>query len=1653
MYKIGSRSVLVLASVLVWSGMAQLPAQGGETPHATGLIPISPEEEARIKREWKKVERVGLNELGLKRVNAARKAKGLAELPCSSAEPLGAETSTDAAGTEAPAALPAYVDNSTLKYFPPIRSQGSIASCISWCTTYYQLTHNTALARDWDAKNGGDLYRFSPKWTYNFVNGGGNNGTTVSSNYNVLTKHGSARWSEFPYDSNYLAWSLNPAVWRGAISCRPNAVQYISSVSSTGLDQVKQLLTDGYVVTFATYVTSWQFKNAGNDPATAADDSFAGKGVCFWLNGTEGAHGMTFVGYSDDIWVDINSNGVVDTGEKGALRVANSWGTGYKEAGFTWLAYDALLATSAVSGGPSAGRVRALQSDMSWHLPAKAAYTPKVVAEFTVNHLKRNQLRMNLGLSATSATSPTTTWYPGAISLQGGAYAFDGGTTAVDGTFVFDFTDLAPTVTEARRWYVGMYDNTTGDIATLKAFKLINVSTGEVATCGSVPKTADAAQAYAWIDWTYGSGANTAPTISDIANQTVNEDVSTSTMSLTIGDAETPADSLVLSKSSSNLTLVPLANIVFGGSGTARTVRVTPAANQYGTATITLTVTDAGGLSASDSFILTVNPVNDAPVANAQSVTLSKNTSKAVTLTGSDVDGNPLTYGVVTGPAHGVLSGTAPNLTYTPAADYSGADSFAFRAYDGALYSNTATVSITVTQPEMVAWWKLDETSGTTASDSTGKGHPGTLQNTAAWTTSGKIDGALQLTGANDMFLVSPNLPLAPEWTICSWFTAPLPATGVWHTLTRSQSNDHHIITDSGLVLGMYDNATGGGFRSCGYNMGGLSAGWHHVTAVGSGTTTKFYVDGVYVGVSDRKAATSDVYAVGNYQGGNQRFSDKIDDVRVYNYALSGTEIAALANVTPNNAPIISNFSPANPATVPAGTTQVFSADAYDADGDALSFSWKLDGAGVGITVNYMSYSPTAADAGAHTIEITVSDGKGGTVSQTWAVTVTVPATPPSITTQPASVTVTTGQTATFSVVAAGTDPLSYQWYKNGAAVSGATSASYTTPATTTADSGAKFKVVVTNSAGSATSSEATLTVNKATPVITWANPAAITYGTALSSTQLNASANVAGSFVYTPAAGTVLSAGSQTLSTTFTPTDTANYNTATKSVTLTVNKATPVITWANPAAITYGTALSSTQLNASANVAGSFVYTPAAGTVLSAGSQTLSTTFTPTDTANYNTATKSVTLTVNKATPVITWANPAAITYGTALSSTQLNASANVAGSFVYTPAAGTVLGAGSQTLSTTFTPTDTANYNTATKSVTLTVNKATPVITWANPAAITYGTALSSTQLNASANVAGSFVYTPAAGTVLAVGTHTLSTAFTPTDTANYNGASATVTLTVNSAAVAPSITTQPASVTVTEGQTATFSVVAAGTDPLSYQWYKNGAAISGATSASYTTPTTVAADNGSKFKVTVTNSAGSATSNEATLTVNVPTYTITASAGTGGTISPSGSVTVSQGASQTFAIAASSGYQIAGVTVDGTSVGLVSSYTFSNVTANHTIAATFVPAAVSYSCVSRIDLVVAKQSVQYFATGQVYVVDQNGAAVSGATVTVQWSGAVKTSTATATTGADGVATFTSARAKKTGPFTLTVGGIAADGLPYDPAKNTVTTASATY
>src|SRR6266566_880957 len=283
----------------------------------------------------------------------------------------------------------------------------------------------------------------------------------------------------------------------------------------------------------------------------------------------------------------------------------------------------------------------------------------------------------------------------------------------------------------------------------------------------------------------------------------------------------------------------------------------------------------------------------------------------------------------------------------------------------------------------------------------------------------------------------------------------------------------------------------------------------------------------------------------------------------------------------------------------------------------------------------------------------------------------------PSIATQPTNQTVTIGQTATFMVVAAGTAPLSYQWQENGTAISGATSASYTTAATSSSDNGAKFQVVVSNSAGSVTSNAVTLMVN---------------------------------------AAAAAPSITTQPVNQTVTVGQTATF------------------------------------------------------TVVATGTAPLS----------------------------YQWQkNSTAITGAT---------------SATYTTPATTSADNGAQ-----------------------------------------FVVVVSNSAGNATSNAA---------------------------------------TLTVNASATAPSITTQPASQTVTVGQTATFTVVATGTAPLSYQWQKNGTAIIGAISATYTTPATTSADNGAQFVVVVSNVAGNVTSNAATLTVNAA-----------GTMPQFGHVFIAEGENTTF------------------------------------------------------------------------------------------------------------------------------------------------------
>jgi hypothetical protein len=132
-------------------------------------------------------------------------------------------------------------------------------------------------------------------------------------------------------------------------------------------------------------------------------------------------------------------------------------------------------------------------------------------------------------------------------------------------------------------------------------------------------------------------------------------------------------------------------------TGTAPALTYVPDANYNGPDAFTFTVSDGSKVSAAATVRLTVRPVNDAPVAQSQALSTPEDSPLAITLAGSDVDGDALGFAVVQAPQHGQLTGTAPNLTYVPDPNYNGSDSFTFLVSDASLASTPATVTLDVT--------------------------------------------------------------------------------------------------------------------------------------------------------------------------------------------------------------------------------------------------------------------------------------------------------------------------------------------------------------------------------------------------------------------------------------------------------------------------------------------------------------------------------------------------------------------------------------------------------------------------------------------------------------------------------------------------------------------------------------------------------------------------------------------------------------------------------------------------------------------------------------------------------------------------------------------------------------------------------------------
>ncbi len=618
--------------------------------------------------------------------------------------------------------------------------------------------------------------------------------------------------------------------------------------------------------------------------------------------------------------------------------------------------------------------------------------------------------------------------------------------------------------------------------------------------------------------------------------------------------------------------------------------------------------------------------------------------------------------------------------------------------------------------------------------------------------------------------------------------------------------------------------------------------------------------------------------------------------------------------------PVITTQPASVSVTAPSAAT--FSVVASGAS--PMTYQWRRNGSVIsGATSSSYTINPTAVALSGSSFTVTVSNAGGSATSTAAILTVNAAPVPPSITTQPASAFAIEPGGATFSVVATGTSPLSYQWRRNGTAIPGATSASYTLNSTSGADSGASFTVVVSNSVGSATSSAAILTVfGSGSATLLEAHfdsgPDGFTYADDLfrgtNQAQYASGAHIA-SGGYTGGAlrvqvGGVNSQNAQNMSggwqTSFTlagptPMFLLFRHRLTEENTYESDEYTEmlvsfdgVLRGLSPndyiARVVGGgpttTGWQLVQIDLGLVSAGSHV--------LALGAYNNQKTY-PNEFAEVLIDDLMLQVAGPSSTPPSITTPPANLTVTSPAQAT-FSVVASGTAPLSYQWRRNSVAIAGATSASYTLTPTAVSDSgaafdvvvtnsagNATSSSATLTVNSAAvgPTIT-APPANVT---------VTAPAQAAFSVVATGTAplsyqwrrnGTAIP-GATSASYVLNPTAVSD-NGAlfsvvvsnsvnsvtSAAATLTVNGAAVAPSITTPPANLTVTAPASASFSVVATGTAPLSYQWRRNGTAIPGATSASYVLNPTAVSDSGAQFSVSVSNSVNTVTSAAATLTV---------------------------------------------------------------------------------------------------------------------------------------------------------------------------------------
>ncbi len=413
-------------------------------------------------------------------------------------------------------------------------------------------------------------------------------------------------------------------------------------------------------------------------------------------------------------------------------------------------------------------------------------------------------------------------------------------------------------------------------------------------------------------------------------------------------------------------------------SGTPPNVTYTPSASFSGSDSFTFKVNDGKVDSAPATVSITVTPVNTAPVAIAQSVSVQQATPRAITLSGSDANGDPLTYAIVSHPANGALSGTPPNVIYTPSASYSGSDSFTFKVNDGKVDSAPATVSITVLSSIQTIWSQNFDASvtGWTTTSSVGSN---------SW----RLSTAASHTPSTSYFAPSPAARSATYLTSPA-VTIPADATNLklsfWHSYSLENPKEGGVLEFSvggGAWFDVVSTGSGASFGSNGYNVtitdGGSASkanplrnrpGWSGNSGGFVETVVNLTDTAKFAGKNLRMRWALGTNATGTSPGWY------VDSCKLQ----AGIPVA-------NTPPV----AIAQSVSTPQGTAKAITLAGNDAEGDPLTYTIVSQPANgtLGGTPPNVTYAPAAGFSGNDSFTFKVNDGKADSPAATVAINVT----------------------------------------------------------------------------------------------------------------------------------------------------------------------------------------------------------------------------------------------------------------------------------------------------------------------------------------------------------------------------------------------------------------------------------------------------------------------------------------------------------------------------------------------------------------------------------------------------------------------------------------------------------------------------------------